>query len=369
MANRTTVKNNIVAQNVPTVTNAILTGMLNTELADNVKFREDVANSFSMNPGSVNLLYNGLDRMDIIASGGNVTITLPNGQLFDGETKYLLLTKTSGATVTWIGVTDITPIKANADSLSLVLYEIVRKGTNYFAKAWVENVKQATDTILGAAEIATAAECNSLTDILRIVTPGRIPVASTTQRGIIEHATSSQINAGTSGNLAVIASELKRKYDELVDYTDAEIAAALLIAADASNIDGNIGSASPNKGYANVRYLKSGNSGYSMVVNILISESTTGDFKYWHILDDIIPSGTIRAIQCEWAILIRNSNGTYDYGNSSNGLQYNSANQFITLGAGNAALLFPAGGGIPLIQGEVFTDIQLAMTLKIVSHA
>jgi hypothetical protein len=367
MANRTTVKNNIVAQNVPTVTNAILTGMLNTELADNVKFREDVAVSQSSSSSNITVNFTGRDRIDLTRTGGTLVITVAG--IGDGETVFLLVTKTVGQPVTWIGVTDITPIKANADSLSLVLYEIVRKGTNYFAKAWVENVKQATDTILGAAEIATAAECNSLTDILRIVTPGRIPVASTTQRGIIEHATSSQINAGTSGNLAVIASELKRKYDELVDYTDAEIAAALLISADASNLHGNIGSASPNKGYANVRYLKSGNSGYSMVVNILISESTTGDFKYWHILDDIIPSGTIRAIQCEWAILIRNSNGTYDYGNSSNGLQYNSANQFITLGAGNAALLFPAGGGIPLIQGEVFTDIQLAMTLKIVSHA
>jgi hypothetical protein len=126
-----------------------------------------------------------------------------------------------------------------------VLYEIVRKSSYFFAKAWAENVKSATDGIegvlktatqaesnglsvtnkivtpgrmpiagdaqRGVAEIATAAECNALADTTRYVTPGRIPLATETQQGIIRVATQAENDAGTAGNIAVIASELARK--------------------------------------------------------------------------------------------------------------------------------------------------------------
>jgi hypothetical protein len=201
MANRSTVKSNIIAQNVPTVTNAILTGMLNTELADNIRFREDVAVIQSAAASNITVDFTGKDRVDLTRTGGSLNLTLNN--IGDGETKFLLITKTSGQAVTFVGVTDITPIKANANALSLVLYEVVRKGTNYFAKAWVENVKTASETIEGVLEVGTAAECNALSVINKIVTPGRIPVSSTTQRGVIETATTAEGNAFTSNVVAL----------------------------------------------------------------------------------------------------------------------------------------------------------------------
>ncbi len=149
-----------------------------------------------------------------------------------------------------MGVTDITSVKANVTSLSKVLYEIVRKSSYHYCRAWVESIKTATTSIEGVLEIATAAEANALSvtnkiitpgripkattsqkgvselatvaegaalsDTTRTITPGTIPKASTTQRGVIEVATAAQNDAGTAGTLAVIASELKRKYDALV---------------------------------------------------------------------------------------------------------------------------------------------------------
>jgi len=248
MSNRTTAKSNIITKNVPTVTNAIMTDMLNNELAENVVFREDVAVVQSSGASNITVDFSGKDRVDLTRTGGSLNITLSG--ISDGEIKYLLIAKTTGQAVTFVGVTDITPIKANANALSLVLYEIVRKSSFYFAKAWVENVKTATDTIEGVLETATAAESNALSVVNKIVTPGRIPIASTsqkgiselataaegnalsdttrpitpgtiptastTQKGVIEVATAAQNDAGTAGTLAVIASELKRKYDALV---------------------------------------------------------------------------------------------------------------------------------------------------------
>lgn len=250
MSNRTTAKSNIVTLNVPTVTNAILNDMLNGELADNVVFREDVAVNQVSAISNITVDFSGKDRVNLTRTGGNLVITLAN--IGDGETKFLLVTKTAGQAVTWVGVTDITPIKANANALSLVLYEIVRKGANYFAWAWVENVKTATDSIEGVLPIATAVEVAALTSLVKMVVPGRIPIASTTQKGVIEIANSTEANAlsdttraltpgnvpissttqkglievataaendaGSAGNLAVIASELKRKLDELQAY-------------------------------------------------------------------------------------------------------------------------------------------------------
>ena len=243
MPNRTTVKSNIVTKNVPTVTNAIMTDMLNAELADNVSFREDVAVAQASSATNITVDFTGKDRIDLTRTGGGLNITLSG--IGDGETKFLLVTKTSGQVVSFVGVTDITPIKANANALSIVLYEIIRKSSYYFAKAWVENVKSATDSIEGVLETATQAESNALSAINKIVTPGRQPLARQGQQGIVELANEAQANtltdlfraispgtiprstesqkgiievasaaendAGTPGSLAVVSSELKRK--------------------------------------------------------------------------------------------------------------------------------------------------------------
>lgn len=142
MANRTTVKSNIVTKNVPTVNNTILGDILNADLADNICFREDVAVTQSSSASAISVDFTGKDRVDLTRTGGTLNITVTG--IEDGETKFLLVTKTAGQAVTWVGVTDITPIKSNADALPLVLYEIVRKGSNYFVKAWVETIQVAS---------------------------------------------------------------------------------------------------------------------------------------------------------------------------------------------------------------------------------
>lgn len=262
MANRTTVKSNILTKNVPSVTNAIMSDMLNSELADNIKFREDVA--VIQNSGVSNVICNfaGKDRIDLTRTGGTINVSVAN--IGDGETVFLLVNKTAGQPVTFTGVTDITNVKTYADELTTVLYEIVRKGTNYFARAWVETVKQATYNIQGVMRVATQGECAALSVTDRIVTPGNIPsatsiqkglircatdaeaeglslnnialtpgnmpISSTTQRGVSRIATSAQVDSGTDGTnpgdiAVVVPSELKRKYDAALAYAGFRVAA------------------------------------------------------------------------------------------------------------------------------------------------
>lgn len=201
MSNRTTVKSNIITKNIPSVSNLILTDILNAELADNLKFREDVAKLQSSSISNITVDFTGFDRVDLTRTGGSLNVTFAG--IGDGETKFLLVTKTTGQAVTFVGVTDITPIKANANALSIVLYEIVRKSSYYFTKAWVENVKSATDTIEGVLETATQIESNALSAVDKIVTPGRQPLATQTQKGIVELASTTEANQLTDLTKAI----------------------------------------------------------------------------------------------------------------------------------------------------------------------
>jgi hypothetical protein len=217
MANRTTVKSNIVTKNVPTVTNAILTDMLNADMNDNVRFREDVAVTQVSAVSNITVDFSGKDRVDLTRTGGSLNITLSN--VGDGEEKFLLITKTAGQAVTFVGVTDVTPVAADVTALALVLYEIVRKGIYYFAKAWT-GIGAATTDRAGILETATAGEAAALTVVNKIITPGTIPKATTLQEGVVEIASGSQIDAGTDvegadDQLVVQPSELLRKVNEL----------------------------------------------------------------------------------------------------------------------------------------------------------
>ena len=89
MANRQTAKSNIVTKNVPTVTNAILTDMLNSELADNIVFGEDVAVVQNSSVSNITVDFTGKDRIDLTRTGGSLNITVAG--MGDGETKYLLI--------------------------------------------------------------------------------------------------------------------------------------------------------------------------------------------------------------------------------------------------------------------------------------
>jgi hypothetical protein len=213
MANRTTVKSNVQTKNVPTVTNAILTDILNSEMCDNVRFREDVAVIQNAVTSAISVDFTDKERVDLQRTGGSLNITVSG--IGDGETKFLLVTKTAGQAVTWVGVTDVTPVKQNADALSLVLYEIVRKGSNFFAKAWVETVVQATSNNPGVMKIATYAQNLALANQDSCCVPGLLPLTSETQQGLSRLATAGEIAAGSSG-MAVQPSQMKTANDNLL---------------------------------------------------------------------------------------------------------------------------------------------------------
>lgn len=184
MANRTTVKANVVTKNVPTVTNDILTDILNAEMNDNIQFKEDVAVPQTSAISNITVNFTDKDRIDLTRLGGSLIITVSG--MNDGERKFLLITKTGGQQVSWSGVTDITPGVQDVTALSVVLYEIVRKSIYYFAKAWIQSPTTATDTKEGLFERATTAEHNALSTVSRFVVPGRIPEASQSQKGVVE---------------------------------------------------------------------------------------------------------------------------------------------------------------------------------------
>lgn len=74
-------------------------------------------------------------------------------------------------------------------------------------------LRTATDTRIGMLETATQAEANALTATDKIVTPGRIPIASETQRGLAEIATQAEVNTGTDATRYVTPLTLKAVID------------------------------------------------------------------------------------------------------------------------------------------------------------
>lgn len=184
--NRTTAKADIVALNVPSVSNATMNTMLNEKLADNVRFREDVAVSQAASTSNITVDFTNKDRIDLTRTGGALNITISG--MGDGEDKSLLIVKTAGQIVTFANATDITPVKTNADALATVLYELKRKGANYFAKAWVETV-----------QMASLAEAQALTITNKAIAPGTIPIGNTTQKGVVDKATLAQAKEFDSG--------------------------------------------------------------------------------------------------------------------------------------------------------------------------
>lgn len=181
MSNRTTVKSNIDTLNVPSVTNEDMGEMLKDNICDNVVFREDVAIAQTSTTSNVTLNFTGKDRIELTRTGGSLNITASG--MDDGDTKYLLITKTAGQAVTFVGITDVTPVKYHANALSTVLYEIVRKGSNYYTKAWVETVLPASKT-----------EAQTGTNTYKFITPNTLQdvTATSSRNGIGEIATLSE---------------------------------------------------------------------------------------------------------------------------------------------------------------------------------
>lgn len=218
--NRTTVKSNIQTLNVPSVTNAELNTMLRTYLSDNLKFLEDDARYQLSSATIINCDFTGKDRIDLERKAGPLQIHVAG--IADGEEVFLLITKTAGNSISWVGVTDITPVKAYVTASSLILYSIVNKGGNYFSWAWIESVKQATISIPGIALIANQAEHDALSSTNKFCVPGYLPTPSTTQRGLYETATTSEIDAGSDSNgsghkLTVVPSQLARRLGEVFE--------------------------------------------------------------------------------------------------------------------------------------------------------
>lgn len=158
--NRTTVKANITTLNVPSVSNADLNTMLKDYLSDNLVFGADVVDTISSTSTSVTLDWDLKDRIDLSRQSGVGNFNITNNNISDGEVKYLLISKQNGDTISFTDATDITPVTANVDSQTTVLYEIVRKGTNYYARAWLD-----------FANIASETEAKTATSNTKLITP------------------------------------------------------------------------------------------------------------------------------------------------------------------------------------------------------
>ncbi|WP_034874418.1 hypothetical protein [Endozoicomonas montiporae] len=72
---------------------------------------------------------------------------------------------------------------------------------------------QATESLLGTAEIATQDEANGTTDDTRFITPKKLynRTATTSRRGVVELATQSETDAGTSTSRVITAATLKSR--------------------------------------------------------------------------------------------------------------------------------------------------------------
>jgi len=229
--NRTTTKSNVITKNVPTVTNAILTDILNADFADNLRFRLDVAVAQSSSVTNITCDFADKDRIDLTRTGGALNITLSG--LEDGDVKYLLITKTAGQAITFVGATDVTPLIANVTAVSSVLYEIVRKASNYYVRAFLETVLAASgaETIAGTItnkfvtpdglqdKAASSAETIAGTSTTKFVTPDALTdkKATTGLLGLVLPAFSPYTENGSStdpgGNpLYINPPELERMF-------------------------------------------------------------------------------------------------------------------------------------------------------------
>jgi len=198
-----------------------MTTMLNTELADNIVFGADVAVLQSSGSSAITVDFTGKDRVDLTRTGGALYITVSG--IDDGELKYLLITKTIGQVITFVGVTDITPVKSEVTALGTVLYMIVRKATNYYAWAWVETVKTATSAQIGVVQIADQTIHNSLSSISRVCVPGYLPLMSTSQKGLVEAATTTETRALSDATRAVTPAGLGAVVDDIQNVNEAWI--------------------------------------------------------------------------------------------------------------------------------------------------
>jgi hypothetical protein len=185
MANRTTVKSDIVGLNIPSVSNATMTTMLNNKIADNVKFREDVAVVQNSVVSNITCDFTGKDRIDLTRTGGSLSIFVSG--IGDGESVFLKITKSADQQISFLNAMDITPNIELAYSPTNILYEILRKGSQYFAKAWYNTVVGASST-QGLIAIATVAENNALANSYKACVPGRLPLSTGSQKGLVRLA-------------------------------------------------------------------------------------------------------------------------------------------------------------------------------------
>lgn len=141
--------------------------------------------------------------LEFDASGGfNITARLGMNYLASSTGLSVGFTRAAAETLTLYVAADEVP---NALSTTGVTLNSFLQGTNMTVGSSGQlNVPDASDTVKGAIEIATAAECNALSSTTLAVTPGRLPICSTTQRGICEVAAQSEMEAA-SGSPFVVA--------------------------------------------------------------------------------------------------------------------------------------------------------------------
>lgn len=217
MANRTTIKSNIQTKNIPSVTNAILTDILNVEMCDNIVFKEDVAVTQVTSTSAVSIDFANKDAVYLDATGvSGSSIAITCNSIVNGQMLFLKVSKSSGKSISFVGFLDIT---SNTDYVTLateLFYRLIRKGTTYIAEALIKTVNPATENLAGIVEFASQAEHNELYVENKVCTPGLLPKSTENQTGLIHIATDDELNAGGDYNidgdtLGVRASQLRAR--------------------------------------------------------------------------------------------------------------------------------------------------------------
>ncbi|UYM14253.1 gp53-like domain-containing protein [Endozoicomonas euniceicola] len=114
---------------------------------------------------------------------------------------------------------DGSTIQSKAANATLLLAHQLNLSANPGTVAPSGNVSiyapQATESLLGTAEIATQSEANGSTDDTRIITPKKLHnrTATESRRGIAEVATQTETNAGTDDSRLVTPKKLKAWWD------------------------------------------------------------------------------------------------------------------------------------------------------------
>ena len=113
------------------------------ELITNLRFRKDAKNSVIATVSNNTIDFDDYDQVALDLATNNLDGTILASNLDDGDVKYLLVTKDSGKTLAFSGITDIS-LNQNYTTETLVVFEIINKNSVVYARNMNTSIPEAT---------------------------------------------------------------------------------------------------------------------------------------------------------------------------------------------------------------------------------